>query len=133
LPGAWQNFGVVANYTYVDSERTTADGDKAPMPGTSEHSANGVFYFSTGTIDTRIIYNYRDTYLRNQDDQEYVDASGRLDFAFRYTFFEDWVASLDVSNITEETEYVFNDQIKSRFQKRQLEGRRILIGLSYSF
>ena len=69
----------------------------------------------------------------NQDDQEYVEGATRLDFAFRYNFTEQLVFSLDVANITEETEYGYYDGIISRYHKRQLEGRRVIAGLSYSF
>ena len=133
LPGAWRNFGVVANYTYVDSERTTVDGFKADFPGTSQHSGNAILYFANETIDARLIYNYRDDYLFDQSTQRYVEGGGRLNFAMRYTFLENFVASLDVSNLTEETEYSYYDAIRSRFDRRQLEGRRVLVGLSYTF
>ena len=128
-----QDFGIVLNYTYVDSERTTVDGKKAPMPGTSEHSANMVFYYVKDALDARLVYNYRDDYLFNQDDQKYIEAHGRLDFALRYSFMENFVASLDIANITEESEYSFYDDMKARFHKLQLEGRRVAIGLSYTF
>jgi iron complex outermembrane receptor protein len=133
LDGIGENFGIVMNYTYVDSERTTVDGTKSPMPGTSEHSASAVLYFANDRIDSRFILNYRDDYLVNQDDQKYVEGVTRLDFAFRFDFTEDLVFSLDVANITEETQYGYYDGIKSRYEKRQLEGRRIIAGLSYSF
>lgn len=128
-----QDFGIVVNYTYVDSERTTAEGEKAPMPGTSEHSANMVFYYAKDRLDMRLVYNYRDDYLFNQDDQKYVAGEGRWDFAFRYTFLDNLVASLDVANITEESEYGYYDGYKARFHKLQLEGRRVVLGLSYTF
>jgi iron complex outermembrane receptor protein len=133
LDGIGRNFGIVMNYTYVDSERTTQDGTKSPMPGTSEHSANAVFYFANEKVDSRLILNFRDDYLVNQDDQEYVEGATRLDFAFRYNFTEDLVFSLDVANITEETEFGYYDGMISRYHKRQLEGRRVIAGLSYTF
>jgi len=128
-----QNFGIVLNYTYVDSERKTDDGEKAPMPGTSKHSANMVFYYAKERMDVRLVYNYRDDYLFNQDDQKYVEGAGRLDFAFRYTFLESLVLSFDVANITEVSQYGYYDDIKTRFHKLQLEGRRVAVGLSYTF
>ena len=128
-----QNFGVVLNYTYVDSERTTVEGEKAPMPGTSEHSANAVLYYVKKNLDARLVYNYRDDYLLNQANQEYVEGGGRLDFALRYTFFDNLVASLDIANITEESELYYYDNLKSRLRRLQLDGRRIVVGLSYTF
>jgi TonB-dependent receptor len=133
LDGRWQNFGVVANYTYVDSERTTDDGSKAPMPGTSEHSASFVLYYSGQKLDTRLIMNYRDDYLLEEAAQRYVEGEARFDFALRYNFTDKLVGSLDVANITEVTQYGYNDGIKDRLWRRQLEGRKATIGLSVTF
>ncbi|MCW8924914.1 MAG: TonB-dependent receptor [Xanthomonadales bacterium] len=133
LDGKWQNFGVVANYTYVDSERTTDDGSKAPMPGTSKHSASFVFYYSGDKLDSRLIMNYRDDYLLEEVTQRYVKGEARLDFALRYNFTDKLVGSLDVANITEVTQYGYNDGIKDRLWRRQLEGRKTTVGLSYTF
>jgi outer membrane receptor protein involved in Fe transport len=77
--------------------------------------------------------NYRDDYLVNQSTQRYIEGQARLDFALRYSFTDQLVFSVDVANITEETEYGYYDGILSRFHKRQLEGRRIIAGLSYTF
>jgi outer membrane receptor protein involved in Fe transport len=39
LPGFWSNFGVIANYTYVDSEAEFGD-TKSALPGLSKKSYN---------------------------------------------------------------------------------------------
>lgn len=132
LPEGWNNLGVLANYTYVDSERETLDGETADMPGTSQNTANFVVYYEKSGFDVRAIFNYRDSYLEDQASQEYVDGSARIDLALRYKMRSGLKISADVSNLTEETEYSYNG-VTSRMLTRQLEGRRISVGLKYDF
>lgn len=132
LPAGWDNLGVLTNYTYVDSERETLDGETGPMPGSSRHTANFVLYYQLGALDTRIIYNYRDEYLEDAGSDEYVDGAGRLDLALRYKWESGLKLSADVSNLTEETELTYQSDL-SRLSSRQIEGRRVSVGLSYDF
>lgn len=132
LPEGWNNLGVVANYTYVDSERETIDGETADMPGTSQNTVNLVLYYEKEDFDVRIIYNFRDDYLEDESSQKYVDGSSRVDVALRYTMEVGIKISADLSNLTEETELSYNSDV-NRMLVRQLEGRRISVGLSYDF
>ncbi|MFM9469863.1 hypothetical protein ACKI1K_44970, partial [Streptomyces scabiei] len=50
-------FGVVTNYTYVDSETTTPDGAKEMVPGVSENSFNASLFFENDIFSTRLAYN----------------------------------------------------------------------------
>ena len=56
LPSPLNGLGVIANYTYADSE----DSNGFPLVATSKHSYNLVALFEKGPISARLAYNWRD-------------------------------------------------------------------------
>ncbi|WP_078086087.1 TonB-dependent receptor [Microbulbifer mangrovi] len=76
LPGIWSNFGVMANYTYSDSETTEEtevgeDGTVSvtqlatPFPETSLHTYNATVFYEDEDYLVRLAYNKRTDYLLN--------------------------------------------------------------------
>jgi iron complex outermembrane receptor protein len=65
LPGAWDGFGVIASYSYIDSSTPIKDvtGRTLPLPGLSPNNANLVGYYEKGPVSVRLAYNWRDDYL----------------------------------------------------------------------
>ncbi|MET3930214.1 iron complex outermembrane receptor protein [Lysobacter sp. OAE881] len=63
--GALDGFGVVATYTYIDSETPIVDvtGQSLPFPGLSKNNVNLIGYFERGPFSVRLAYNWRDEYL----------------------------------------------------------------------
>lgn len=65
LPDWMQNFGVLANYTYLDHKTELAQGSAATLPGlqpianTSSHLANAQIFYETKKLSLRASYNYR--------------------------------------------------------------------------
>jgi iron complex outermembrane receptor protein len=132
---AWQqpigeNFGIMANYSWADG--TT--NNRAPMLGTSEHTANFVGYFETDNFSARVAWNYRSEFYsgldRNtafwQDDVQSVDAS------VGYTFFDWFTVSVDARNLTDETIEYYAD---SRERPRSIyeNGRQYYLNLRFNF
>jgi iron complex outermembrane recepter protein len=56
LPAPFDGFGIIANYTYADSE----DSNGFPLVATSKHSYNLVALFEKGPFSARVAYNWRD-------------------------------------------------------------------------
>ncbi|WP_373487782.1 TonB-dependent receptor [Blastomonas sp.] len=56
LPSPFDGLGVIANYTYADSE----DSNGFPLVATSRHSYNLVALFEKGPLSARVAYNWRD-------------------------------------------------------------------------
>lgn len=153
LPGFWADFGIVANYTYTDSEATTGileDGvvvfdETIPFPGASENSYNIVGYYERGGFSSRVAYNYRDEFLITAPGEEQLstgetvfaqgrfgDEQGRLDIAVRYRFENGLRLSFDALNVTEEQNYEYND-ISERISALDVEGRIYSFRIGYIF
>ena len=94
-----ENFGINANYTYVDGE---ADGGK-PLNGTSENTYNVSAWYENDRFNARVNYSYRSSFYAGvsradnfyQDDFATVSAS----LGFKAT---DWLTiSLDGLNLND--------------------------------
>ena len=70
LPSPFDGFGLVANYTYSDSESAPTgnlnqvDGLILPLPNQSENSYNLILFWEKWGVSTRLAYNYRDYRLQ---------------------------------------------------------------------
>lgn len=94
-----ENFGINANYTYVDGK---ADGGK-PLNGTSENTYNFSAWYENARFNARVNYSYRSSFYAGvsradnfyQDDFATVSAS----LGFKAT---DWLTiSLDALNLND--------------------------------
>ncbi|HSJ79073.1 MAG TPA: TonB-dependent receptor, partial [Erythrobacter sp.] len=56
LPSPLDGLGVIANYTFADSE----DSAGFPLVATSKHSYNLVALYEKGPLSARVAYNWRD-------------------------------------------------------------------------
>ncbi|MEX2961229.1 TonB-dependent receptor [Microbulbifer sp. TYP-18] len=59
----FNEFGVVANYTYVEGEGEDASGNSIDLPGTSKNSYNLTGYYENNFLSARLAYTYRDEFL----------------------------------------------------------------------
>lgn len=104
------NFGVVANYTSVDSDVDYAapgeEPDIGPLTGLSESSWNLTLYYETERFSARVSGNYRDEFLIRYPDRGVNDATF-WDFSSWYNINENWQVTFEVVNITDE----FFDQV----------------------
>lgn len=86
LPRGWDGMGVMATYSYIDSETPFQDinGNKLPMPGLSENNVNLVLYYEADSYGVRLAYNWRDAYL---------DGIGNGDTGIYYNDYADLAAT----------------------------------------
>lgn len=127
VPDFLRNFGVQANYTYldgeVDIEDPTAPGTffrnliltpGNPNNGVSKHTFNLVGLYEAGPFSARLTYNKRSRYLERRDVRvlpnqrgpeengfyrEFAKPAGRLDFSANFTINENATVFLDATNL----------------------------------
>lgn len=112
LPAAFEGFGLLANYTYVDSEITYPGDIKGPLLGLSENSYNYGVYFERETFGARVVVNSRDDYVTaipgsDRNFSENTTGPTRIDMSAFYNFNDHIRVSLEVINLTEEDERLY--------------------------
>lgn len=144
LPGWMENFGVQANYTFVDSSityitqltptRLTID---ETLIGLSKHAANFTLYYETDKFSVRGSAAYRAGYLTGvpaADGNSVAGTNETLNFDAQasYQITPQLKASVEGINLTDE----FNDQYvdaSNRLNVYSHTGRQFFVGLRYSF
>ncbi len=140
LPAPFDGLGVVANYTWANSESTIVFNGQTIttlLPGQSESSYNLIGYYEKGRFSGRLAYAWRDEYLsevRASDDQRsnFTDAYGQLDASVRFTLTDNITLTFDALNITEEEVYLFSER-KDRNRAYGLTGRFLSFGVRAKF
>ena len=93
LPEPLDGFGVILNYTYLDSKTAFDPGfDDAGrgiqnFEGLSDHTANVVLFYEKGAVTARVAYNYRSDYLETRNfifSARSVDSFGQIDANISY-------------------------------------------------
>jgi TonB-dependent receptor len=126
LPSFVRNFGVQANYTFLDGEVEIADPlnpgsfirDDITSPegpgdfgGVSRHTYNLVGLYEGGPFSARLTWNKRSKYLDRRDVRgdeaggfyrEIAEPAGRLDFSTNYTVNPKLTVFFDATNLTGE-------------------------------
>lgn len=142
LPGPLSNFGVVANYTWVESEITylnstggvAAIGD---LQGLSRESYNATLYYEDDFFSARISANYRSPYLTNLPGRdgnatEETNETFNVDFSSSITISENLKLTFEGINLTDEV----NDQYLTpddRLSFYHAFGRSFFLGFRYTY
>jgi TonB-dependent receptor len=135
-------FGVIANYTYVDSPDAEYDdlslGLQFPLTGLSD-SANFVAYWENEKIGIRFAYNWRERFLAGtgQDNvgvgpPTYVNDYQQIDMNANWWVTDNWQVFVDVLNLTNETRHVYG-RTESQTLFATQQGLRYNIGFRYKF
>jgi iron complex outermembrane receptor protein len=113
LSGAWDGFGVIASYSYIDSTTPIKDvtGRNLPFPGLSPNNVNLVGYYEKGPVSVRLAYNWRDDYLIGLSaaatgiyNSPYTDLSATL----RYDFSPSVSMGLEALNLLDEKQRTYD-------------------------
>ena len=101
-------FGLIANYTYVEGDRTEAiTGKKIAIPGHSKHSTNLTSYFENDWLSTRLSYNFRTKFATGVG-EEITDDYGQWDFNISFTITESVSLVFEGINLTDEIIYTYD-------------------------
>ena len=130
LPGPqWvQNFGVLANMTFVDAD--------VNLTGQSDRSSNFTVYWEDDVFSARISMANRSEFTTsfnsNPNKQRYVDGTTHIDFSASYNLSENLKISIEGINLTDEpiVEMV-SPNIGGRVWNVTQTGRQFFIGASY--
>lgn len=145
LPDMFRGFGILANYTYVDSSidyfATTAAGAakiNAPLLNLSKNAANATLYYERGKVQARVSVNYRDKYLTAVPGRYNQDVQGNLSTVFldgsaSYKFNDHLSFSVDALNLTNEKDISYIDSTTQRFENYRVGGRQFYVGARYTF
>lgn len=137
--GFVSDFGVLGNFTYVDSsqDRTLDNGDirTVTFAGVSEYSANGTVYYDNGTFSVRVSGAYRDGYNTgasgNGNFLEGFNSTFNLDAAVRYQLTDNVELMLDGTNLTDDYRYRWTDiDVKRNYENNHF-GRIIMFGARF--
>jgi TonB-dependent receptor len=142
LPEMFQNFGVVANYTRVESDIDYVDGlgnvvVTDSLVGLSEEGWNATFYYEDDRLSARISGAYRSDYLttipgRNSNASESTASTLNIDFAGSYQLSERLRFTLEALNLTDEV----SDQFLSpddRMSFYHHYGPQVLAGIRFTY
>ena len=137
------NFGVILNYTYVESEMNYAKPGEEPvldtLVGMSENTYNATAYYEDENFSARISYAVRDDYLtrapnsaRNGNDTEYTEGTSNVDFVASYNVNDNWKLSFEGINLTDEPNRQMIDS-SGRIVVDHTYGRQYYLGAQYKF
>ncbi|UDF05003.1 TonB-dependent receptor [Asticcacaulis sp. AND118] len=144
LPGFWAHFGVLANYTYVDSsiDYLTSTAANAAVVnqtliGLSKNAANFTLYYETEKFSVRGSVAYREGYLTAVPAADGNSVAGtnettNFDMQASYNLTPRLKLSLEGINLTD----AFNDQYvdaSNRLNVRSHTGRQFFLSARYSF
>ncbi len=140
LPGIWSGFGVDANFTYSPSEGSDLDyyGKKSPGVKNSEYQSNLALWYEKDGIQARIAHNFRsEMYMGRTIQGEYVFAyyqkpTNYIDASLSYEFIENMTVSLQMTNITQEHQELYN-QWETNVDSRFYNERRTTLGLQVKY
>ena len=129
LPAPFDNFGVSANYSYVDAPSIT---------GISKNSYNATLYYETKTWGGRVSASHRDKWFSGYSDNVMsastrgFEASTYVDAAFFYNVNEKLQFTVNGINLTNQKDTQFWGQNEYLYNQTQ-SGTTYMVGLSYKF
>jgi iron complex outermembrane receptor protein len=142
LPDFWSNFGLLANYTMVESDVDYVNSTGAvvlsgPLVGLSERSYNATLYYEDDRFSARVSAAYRSDYPttlpgRNGNATEDTAETLNIDAAARYNISDNFALTFEGVNLTDEV----NDQFltpDSRLSFYHHYGRSLFFGARFTY
>lgn len=140
LPAPFDNLGIQANYTYVDSKTPLVDEATQlalPLPGLSKHSYNLIGYYEDKLLSVRVAYIRRSKYLQGQGSaasggSSYMQARGQLDASAQINLTSNIRLTAEAINLTRSIERQYL-QDPARLLSSLREDRRFFFGVAATF
>lgn len=128
LPTPFDGLLASANYTFVNSTATDAEGNTIELQDLSEESGNLTIGYEDETLSLRLATNYKSDY-HNGDG--IVQDQTHVDFNASYKVTEQVKVRFKAINITNEVFYVYQDSSDFNVQYEEY-GPAYTLGVSYS-
>jgi TonB-dependent receptor len=144
LPGFLSNFGVLLNYTYVDSDiqylTSTTPGAptvRSTLVGLSKNAANATLYYETKKFSIRGSVSYRSGYLttvpgRRGNDVEGANSTLNVDARASYNVLRNVQLSIEAINLTNQPDDRYVDTA-NRPWLYSFTGRQLSAGVRVTF
>lgn len=140
LPAPFDNLGIQANYTYVDSSTPLIDaitGERLPLPGLSRDSYTLVGYYEDDIFSVRAAYTYRSEYLGSvggagSGGNNYVAGRGQLDASAQINLTKNLRLTFEGINLTKAIDRQYLGE-PNRVTFTAREDRRIFFGAAVNF
>ncbi len=143
LPGILQNFGMLANYTYVKSDieyLTSSNGTStviAPLLGLSKNAANFTLYYEDSKFSVRGSVAYRSNYLTAVPGTEGnafngTNSTTNFDAQMSYAITENIKVSVEAINLLDTRNDQFVDET-NRLNVLTHSGRQFNVGAKFTF
>lgn len=147
LPGFWSKFGVLANYTHIESEieyvLTSAGGVATStttnnLTGLSPDSASATLYWEDDRFSIRSTANYRSKYIRGIPASRGSDLQGNddtlyVDLSASWNLSDQWKLILEAQNLTDEQNRLYIDSVREDTLFELRNGRTITFGVNYKY
>ena len=152
LPGFFRDFGLLANYTHVDSDivyiinpgnpQSTPPAPVVtavlPLINLSKETANATLYYGKGGFEARVSASYRDDYVRivpglNGQDADGMHGGTYVDASMSYRLNDHVQFSLEGQNLGDTYEHTFNDTVEQRNEYYRNFGRQYTLGVRFSY
>lgn len=147
LDGFWGGFGVLANYTQVESEieyvLTSVNGVPTvtttnDLVDLSPNSASATLFYDNGTFSIRTTGSYRDAYIRGIPASAGSDIQGNkantfVDAAASWNVNDHLSLILEVQNLTDERNTLYIDSQREDTLFQTEIGRTFTLGATYKF
>jgi iron complex outermembrane receptor protein len=137
MPTPFNDFGVMATYSYIDSTTPIRDAAQRvlPFPGLSKNNVNLVLYYETGPLSLRAAYNWRDEYLVSLSaantgvyNSSFTDVATTL----RYDFNKSLSLNLEANNLLDSRQRTYDGAIEALRTNAQF-GRIFKASVSMKF
>lgn len=147
LPGFWSSFGVLANYTRVESEieyiltsnaGVVTSSTKDDLVGLSKNSASGTLFYDDGRFSIRSTGTYRDKYIRGIPASAGSDLQGNasnfyVDASASWNFNDYLTLILEAQNLTNERNTLYIDSVREDTLFQTDIGRTYTLGATIKF
>ena len=135
LPAPFDGFGLLANFTFADSESEiefNGETINTLLPGQSRTSYNLIGYYEKGPFSTRLAYSWRDKFLSSvrgsNRRNDFTDSFGTLDANVQYAISDRLTLTIDAINLLGE-EFRQFAETRDRVLTFQETGRFVLFGI----
>jgi len=145
LPHPWDDFGLLANYTYVQAQQTYYDTSgvllmKADLNNMSRNSYNATIYYDDNTFQARVTAAFRSHYivdaniLSNYNNYGiFVKPTFNLDASASYKVSDSLMFTFDALNLTNQATNIYADQFAQRSYQYHETGSVYYLGVKYTY
>ncbi|WP_421860138.1 TonB-dependent receptor [Oceanicaulis sp.] len=138
LPSVLQHTLIGANYTYVDSDATLADGREITLPLQSQNVFNLMLGYDDGRLDLRAALSYRDAFIDELGGEAAEDRIAlehtQIDFSAKYDLTDNLRLYFDFKNAFDEPfRAAFRDGGRELNSQYEEYGWQTQFGFRYTF